>query len=56
LSFGAQKVLPASPGKVGAAEPSRRIILGSKTNRLFPVDFANPSSYQRLVLVSSPNQ
>jgi hypothetical protein len=56
LSFGAQKVLPASPGKTSATAASRRIVLGSKTDRLFPADFGNPSSYQRLVLVSSSNQ
>jgi len=56
LSFGTQKVLPSLPGKVGGEETRRRIVFSSKTDRLFPADFDNPSSYQRLVLTGSPSQ
>lgn len=56
LSFGAQKVLPAPPGKAGAEEAGGRIVFSSKADRLFPASLGNPSSYQRLVLTGSPKQ
>ena len=58
-SFGAQKALPRSTAG-SAAERLRsalrsqddlqRLILTSKKDRLFPVRFGNPATYQRLVL------
>jgi hypothetical protein len=62
LSFGVQKALPlpqvvaatSQEGRVRAAlkspEELKRIVLTSKKDRLFPVRFGNPASYQRLVL------
>jgi hypothetical protein len=62
LSFGIQKALPlpevvaaTSPeGRVRAAlkspEELQLIVLTSKKDRLFPVRFGNPATYQRLVL------
>ena len=48
LSFGARKAFPPPPGKTD--EEGARITFGSKADRLFPANFGNPSSYQRLVL------
>ncbi len=48
LSFAAQKALP--PRKPTADEEIERIVFTSKSDRVFPVKFDNPSSYQRLVL------
>jgi hypothetical protein len=65
LSFGIQKALPlpqvvaaTSPeGRVRAAlksqEELKLIVLTSKKDRLFPVRFGNPATYQRLVLNDS---
>jgi hypothetical protein len=62
LSFGIQKALP-QPQVVAATNPEARvraalkaqedlklIVLTSKKDRLFPVRFGNPATYQRLVL------
>jgi hypothetical protein len=46
LSFGARKAFP--PPQAG--EEGEHIAFGSKADRLFPAEFGNPSSYQRLVL------
>lgn len=54
VAFGAQEVFPAASGKAEAGENGKRIVLRSKTDRLFPVDFGDPSSYQRLVLIEPP--
>ncbi len=51
LSFAAQKVL--APRKPVGEEEIERIYFSSKSDRLFPVEFDNPSSYQRLVLTDS---
>ena len=48
LSFGARKTFPPPPGKTD--QESDHITFGSKADRLFPANFGNPSSYQRLVL------
>jgi hypothetical protein len=56
LAFAVQKVLLAPGGKAGAEEPRGRIVFSSKTDRLFPVSFGNPSSYQRLLLTGLPKQ
>ena len=62
LSFGVQKALPlpqvvaatSQEGRVRAAlksqEDLKLIVLTSKKDRLFPVRFGNPATYQRLVL------
>jgi len=50
LSFGARKAFPPPPGKTEDAEETAHITFGSKVDRLFPAQFGNPSSYQRLVL------
>ncbi len=49
LSFSAQKVL--RPLRPGTEDAIQRIIFNSKTDRLFPLRFSNPSTYQRLVLI-----
>ena len=49
LSFAAQKVIPSKK----ADQESERIVFASKTDRIFPLRFGNPSSYQRLVLVDA---
>ena len=65
LSFGVQKALPlpqvvaatSYEGRVQAAlksqEDLKLIVLTSKKDRLFPVRFGNPATYQRLVLRNS---
>ena len=51
LSFGARKAFPPPPGKTeGEEAEGDHITFGSKADRLFPANFGNPSSYQRLVL------
>src|SRR6266566_3151540 len=51
LSFGARKAFPPPPGKTeGDEAEGDHITFGSKADRLFPANFGNPSSYQRLVL------
>jgi hypothetical protein len=50
LGFSAQKVLP--PKRAGD-QPKDRIVFTTKSDRLFPVRLANPSSYPRLVLTDS---
>jgi len=50
LSFGARKAFPPPPGKTENDEENDHITFGSKVDRLFPANFGNPSSYQRLVL------
>ena len=62
LSFGVQKALPlpqvvaadSQEGRVRAAlksqEDLKLIVLTSKKDRLFPVRFGNPATYQQLVL------
>jgi hypothetical protein len=49
LGLGAQKAYP--PKKAG--EEVERVIFTSKRDHVFPVRFANPSSYQRLVLTGA---
>jgi len=56
LSLGTQKVLPPPSRKAAAEQDLERIVFSSKTDRLFPVDSGNPSSYQRLVLTGLPKQ
>ena len=68
LSFGVQKALPlpqvvaatSQEGRVRAALKSqddlKLIVLTSKKDRLFPVRFGNPATYQRLVLKDSGEQ
>jgi len=51
LSFGARKAFPPPPGSSESDEESAHITFGSKLDRLFPANFGNPSSYQRLVLI-----
>lgn len=51
LSFDARKVIPPPPGKPADEENLQRIIFRSKTDRLFPINSGNPSTYQRLVLI-----
>jgi hypothetical protein len=65
LSFGVQKAFPlpqvvaaaSQEGRVRAALKSqddlKLIVLTSKKDRLFPVRFGNPATYQRLVLSGS---
>jgi hypothetical protein len=50
LSVSAEKAFPPPPGLPEDSENIQRIVFHSKQDRLFPVRFGNPSSYQRLVL------
>jgi hypothetical protein len=68
LSFGVQKALPlpqvvaasSQEGRVRAAlksqDDQKLIVLTSKKDRLFPLRFGNPATYQRLVLRDSNGQ